>query len=419
VNIPSEAELLTSMAEVTADCVKCGKCLAGCPAYRVTAHESGGMRGRLALVQAAVRGFPLEPDLATKVLQRCTLCASCARECPNEVATQRAVVLGRLLFKRRKQAAILAKSPFRPVIRGQRAPSDSCRSGSDGETCSTAGRPLLAWYCSGNVTTAGFPWADHLQGGFPAPVSVPPGLASTNSRPSSDDSCASGAEAMKSEAQDQSHESLAALLRRCKHQVDLLSGFPCLMSIWAAGDLDEFLELLAALVARIGNHSAGDRGEKLCFCPDCQWVLDQVVPELDMTEGERTALSRWRPPWEWLTVRLPRPRKRRAGRFALIGSGPGQLPASEWEALISLVQACLKEPPVVVPAVKAVWGAENSLPAVWPDLAGALALAALDDLARKGLNQAIVIGRATHELLKEPASRRGIALIPLFEFLGS
>lgn len=71
-----------------AKCVKCGKCMFSCPLYSITKSETAGMRGKAALLQAALKGREMKLHDLSELLFKCTLCLKCAGECPNGVDTE-------------------------------------------------------------------------------------------------------------------------------------------------------------------------------------------------------------------------------------------------------------------------------------------------------------------------------------------
>ncbi len=63
-------------------CTRCGFCMSACPVYREEKVESAVARGKLSLVRALLDGeLTLNAGLADK-LNMCTLCGTCAENCP-------------------------------------------------------------------------------------------------------------------------------------------------------------------------------------------------------------------------------------------------------------------------------------------------------------------------------------------------
>jgi glycolate oxidase iron-sulfur subunit len=63
-------------------CTKCGFCMAGCPIYREEKIESSVARGKIMLIRAMLDGELDVTDEMAEQLNRCTLCMTCAQNCP-------------------------------------------------------------------------------------------------------------------------------------------------------------------------------------------------------------------------------------------------------------------------------------------------------------------------------------------------
>ncbi len=63
-------------------CTKCGFCMAGCPVYREEKKESSVARGKIMLIRALLDGEVEVTDEMAEQLNRCTLCMTCAQNCP-------------------------------------------------------------------------------------------------------------------------------------------------------------------------------------------------------------------------------------------------------------------------------------------------------------------------------------------------
>ncbi|MFH1089951.1 MAG: (Fe-S)-binding protein, partial [Pseudomonadota bacterium] len=78
-------------------CVRCGRCLAVCPVYRLTGWEGSVARGKLSLLRAELAG---EADLAAHMkdlLSHCLVCGACAEICANSVKADELIQAGRSL----------------------------------------------------------------------------------------------------------------------------------------------------------------------------------------------------------------------------------------------------------------------------------------------------------------------------------
>jgi len=85
------------LEEALEKCVRCGRCLANCPIYKITGREGSSARGKLALLTAELRG---EADLAGRMkdlLSLCLLCGACNEDCANEVMADELIQAGRTL----------------------------------------------------------------------------------------------------------------------------------------------------------------------------------------------------------------------------------------------------------------------------------------------------------------------------------
>jgi heterodisulfide reductase subunit D len=84
-----------SLEEMYLHCIRCGLCVAACPAYRETLVESDSPRGRIALVRAAEEGGLELSEQYAKRFYNCTLCTACAQVCPSGVEAEEILLEGR------------------------------------------------------------------------------------------------------------------------------------------------------------------------------------------------------------------------------------------------------------------------------------------------------------------------------------
>jgi glycolate oxidase iron-sulfur subunit len=63
-------------------CTKCGFCMAACPVYRAEHTESSVARGKIMLIRALVEGELAANEAMAGQLNCCTLCSTCAANCP-------------------------------------------------------------------------------------------------------------------------------------------------------------------------------------------------------------------------------------------------------------------------------------------------------------------------------------------------
>ncbi|WP_083219702.1 heterodisulfide reductase-related iron-sulfur binding cluster [Candidatus Thiodiazotropha endoloripes] len=70
----------------TQECLSCGVCVGSCPTYRIRPEENYGPRGRIRLLEKAVRrGETLDVN-EQAALATCTLCQACETLCPSKMA---------------------------------------------------------------------------------------------------------------------------------------------------------------------------------------------------------------------------------------------------------------------------------------------------------------------------------------------
>jgi glycolate oxidase iron-sulfur subunit len=63
-------------------CTRCGFCMSACPVYREEKVESAVARGKIVLVRNLLTGKLTTTKEMEKQLNRCTLCGTCAQNCP-------------------------------------------------------------------------------------------------------------------------------------------------------------------------------------------------------------------------------------------------------------------------------------------------------------------------------------------------
>jgi glycolate oxidase iron-sulfur subunit len=106
--------------ELLDDCVHCGFCLPACPTYQLWGEEADSPRGRILLMDAALRGqLPLSDDLV-RHWDACLGCMACVPACPSGVRYDRLIEQTRQQVERRhhrgfreraRRAAIFALFP--------------------------------------------------------------------------------------------------------------------------------------------------------------------------------------------------------------------------------------------------------------------------------------------------------------------
>lgn len=86
----SHSDMLARMAapfpfELSDQCVKCGLCLPHCPTYQLSASESEGPRGRIAIMESIAAASIALTSTADEHLGNCLGCARCESVCPAKV----------------------------------------------------------------------------------------------------------------------------------------------------------------------------------------------------------------------------------------------------------------------------------------------------------------------------------------------
>jgi glycolate oxidase iron-sulfur subunit len=96
--------------ELLDDCVHCGFCLPACPTYQLWGQEADSPRGRILLMDAAVRGeLPLTADLV-RHWDACLGCMACVTACPSGVRYDRLIEQTRQQVERRHRRAPLDRA---------------------------------------------------------------------------------------------------------------------------------------------------------------------------------------------------------------------------------------------------------------------------------------------------------------------
>ena len=89
---PGDDKLLQKAKLTVSQCDRCGACLPACPLFAVRDVETASARGKNALARVLAEGG-IEPssDLLAAV-NFCLLCRSCVESCPNQIATDEAMI---------------------------------------------------------------------------------------------------------------------------------------------------------------------------------------------------------------------------------------------------------------------------------------------------------------------------------------
>jgi glycolate oxidase iron-sulfur subunit len=76
-------------------CTKCGFCISSCPVYREERIESSVARGKIMLIRALLDGDLTLSDEMAEQLNRCTLCRTCAENCPADTQVPSVITAAR------------------------------------------------------------------------------------------------------------------------------------------------------------------------------------------------------------------------------------------------------------------------------------------------------------------------------------
>jgi len=111
---------------LTAACAKCGSCRTVCTLYPERRSESSVARGKIALVEAGIRGDAGSAEALQEALADCLLCGRCERSCPNQVPVEELLMKGRAALA--EEVGIPAwKRVLSGAITGSPAAKDAAR----------------------------------------------------------------------------------------------------------------------------------------------------------------------------------------------------------------------------------------------------------------------------------------------------
>lgn len=98
-------------------CLQCNFCLSACPIYREELVEIYAPRGRLNLVEAILVEKMVAPsEKARQRLDRCLLCASCARVCPGGIPLDDVFLAARVELSKKLRAGLTERFVVRQVL---------------------------------------------------------------------------------------------------------------------------------------------------------------------------------------------------------------------------------------------------------------------------------------------------------------
>ncbi|MBC7105597.1 MAG: (Fe-S)-binding protein, partial [Firmicutes bacterium] len=98
-------------------CLQCNFCLPACPIYREELAEGHSPRGRLSLIEAVFVDRTVAPgEGVRRRLDRCLLCAACARVCPGGIPLDDVFLAARAELGRRPGTGLTERFVVRQVV---------------------------------------------------------------------------------------------------------------------------------------------------------------------------------------------------------------------------------------------------------------------------------------------------------------
>ncbi len=101
-------------------CVRCGACKSVCPSFDVRRREPSSPRGRVALIEASLKGEEGLGGMYVGHIKECTLCGSCLNNCPNGVDVPGLVMAARAEHVRREGLSPVASFALRNMLSSDR-----------------------------------------------------------------------------------------------------------------------------------------------------------------------------------------------------------------------------------------------------------------------------------------------------------
>ncbi|MBF0275622.1 MAG: (Fe-S)-binding protein, partial [Nitrospinae bacterium] len=96
-------------------CVSCGQCQATCPTYRISGDEGMVARGKLNLIDAAIKGEVQMTPRWQEKLSHCTACLACGTNCPNGVNPSDIIAAAKAEFFSRNKRDFLSSVVLKMV----------------------------------------------------------------------------------------------------------------------------------------------------------------------------------------------------------------------------------------------------------------------------------------------------------------
>ena len=109
----TDKELLADITDAVANCMKCGNCMEVCPIYKELKSESSVARGKLALLEAVLKGNVEVTQGFDKRMALCVSCKACAAKCPCGVKADELILRGRQAAVKTRGLHPLKKNIFK------------------------------------------------------------------------------------------------------------------------------------------------------------------------------------------------------------------------------------------------------------------------------------------------------------------
>lgn len=109
-------ELLKSLDNKLAKCMKCGFCQAVCPLYNETFRESDVSRGKIAILEGLADSLLNNTEVASDRINRCITCGSCKTNCPSGVDTLDIFYQSRIILSEYNGLSLAKKIIFRNIL---------------------------------------------------------------------------------------------------------------------------------------------------------------------------------------------------------------------------------------------------------------------------------------------------------------
>ncbi len=97
-------------------CARCGMCQSVCPLYNQTSRESDVARGKIAIIDSAIKGNLSPNKSVLTLINNCLLCGACAVNCPNKVSTLEIFLKARTYISSYTGLSLIKKGMLRGIL---------------------------------------------------------------------------------------------------------------------------------------------------------------------------------------------------------------------------------------------------------------------------------------------------------------